>query len=69
MIIFIYFSLKYVVLHLLSSVKIPFGMNVKLYDEPNFNGQQLNLYMNNRCLVDSGFNDKASSLAVNDFRT
>ena len=55
--------------NLLSSVKIPFGMNVKLYDEPNFNGQQLNLYMNNRCLVDSGFNDKASSLAVNDFRT
>jgi hypothetical protein len=54
--------------NLLSSVKIPGGMNVKLYDLPNFTGQQLNLSMNNRCLVDRGFNDKASSLAVNDFQ-
>lgn len=50
----------------ISSVKIPLGMKVTLYDGDNFTGNSLELTSEDRCLVDAApnFNDVISSVKV-----
>ena len=47
-----------------SSVKVPAGYQVVLYWEDNFLGTSLSLASDDDCLVDNGWNDKATSAKV-----
>lgn len=47
-----------------SSIKIPAGLKVTLYDGDNFTGNSLVLTANTSCLTSSSFNDKTSSFKV-----
>lgn len=48
----------------LSSLKVNSGYEVVLYENDNFSGRSIILRGQQSCLVDSAFNDKASSLRV-----
>ena len=48
----------------ISSIKIPSGYKVILYWDDNFTGSSLTLTGNDDCLVDNGWNDKATSFRV-----
>jgi|GEM_PF-2592551 len=47
-----------------SSIKIPAGYTVTLYDNDNFTGTSLVLTSDNSCLLGNSFNDKVSSLKI-----
>ncbi|OAR22800.1 hypothetical protein A8W25_24825 [Streptomyces sp. ERV7] len=47
----------------ISSVRVPAGYTVTLYDGPDFTGQKLTL-TSDTTQLDSGFNDKTSSIVV-----
>lgn len=47
-----------------SSIKIPAGYTVTLYEHDNFTGASLVLTSDNSCLISNSFNDKVSSLKV-----
>ncbi len=48
----------------ISSLKVNSGYEVQLYWDDNFSGSSLVVGANNSCLVNNGWNDKASSLRV-----
>lgn len=48
----------------ISSLKVNSGYQVQLYWDDNFDGSVLTITADDGCLVDNGFNDKASSLKV-----
>ncbi len=49
---------------LISSVKVPPGIQVTLYEHSNFDGRQLILTNDTPCLVGQSFNDHTSSIRV-----
>jgi hypothetical protein len=49
---------------LISSVKVPPGMQVILYEHSNFDGRQLILTNDEPCLVGKEFNDHTSSIRI-----
>jgi len=48
----------------ISSIQVPSGLEVELYEHGNFGGRSLIIRENERCLVDKNFNDLTSSLKV-----
>jgi hypothetical protein len=48
----------------ISSVRVPPGLKVILYEHPQFRGRSLELTSDNPCIVNNNFNDIASSLRV-----
>jgi len=48
----------------ISSIQVPLGLEVELYEHGNFGGRSIILRENERCLVDKNFNDLTSSLKV-----
>ena len=48
----------------ISSVRVPAGYRVTLYEHDNFKGRDLTLTSDNSCLVGNGFNDLTSSIIV-----
>jgi hypothetical protein len=48
----------------LSSLQVPQGFSVTLYDQVNFKGLSITFNSNQRCLIDQGWNDRTSSLVV-----
>ncbi|WP_163836623.1 beta/gamma crystallin-related protein [Spartinivicinus ruber] len=51
-----------------SSLYIPSGYQVTLFEHDNFRGRSITLTGNDRCLVNNGFNDKVSSLVISKYR-
>ncbi|MDE1463345.1 beta/gamma crystallin-related protein [Spartinivicinus poritis] len=51
-----------------SSLYVPYGYQVTLYEHDNFQGRAITLTGNDRCLVNNGFNDKVSSLIISKVR-
>lgn len=47
-----------------SSIKIPKGMSVTIFEHSGFSGKSLKLTEDTRCLVDRGFNDVMSSFVI-----
>ena len=48
----------------ISSIQVPSGLEVELYEHGNFGGRSLIIRENERCLIDKNFNDLTSSLKV-----
>jgi hypothetical protein len=47
-----------------SSLKVPTGYIVKLYDNANFRGESVSITTNTACLINQNFNDRMSSFEV-----
>lgn len=48
----------------ISSIKVPHGWKVTIFEHDNFSGKYLVLNTDNKCLVTNGFNDVLSSMIV-----
>jgi hypothetical protein len=48
----------------LSSIKIPDGVKVTLFDQPSFKGRSIDLFTDNSCLISQDFLDRTSSLKI-----
>jgi len=48
----------------LSSIKIPDGVKVTLFEQPSFKGRSIDFFTDNICLLDQDFLDKTSSLKI-----
>jgi hypothetical protein len=48
----------------ISSVRVPAGLTVVLYEHAGFQGRTVTLTSDNSCLVYNGFNDAASSIKI-----
>ena len=48
----------------LSSIQIPPGYRVVLYDQPNLRGKSISLTASRSSFIMSGWNDRAASIAV-----
>lgn len=46
----------------LSSIKVPKGYEIVLFEHDNFSGRKLRLKNNDSCLIDNSFNDTISSI-------
>lgn len=51
----------------LSSLKIPEGIKVTLFDQPAFKGQSIELFTDNSCLINQDFNDRTSSIKISKY--
>lgn len=51
----------------LSSLKIPEGVKVTLFDQPAFKGQSIDLFTDNSCLINQDFNDRTSSIKISKY--
>lgn len=47
-----------------SSVRVPVGLKVILYEHANFQGKSVELQSDSKCLVDNKFNDQTSSIRI-----
>ena len=52
----------------LSSIRVPRGYTVTIYEHDGFQGQYRTLTQSDECLINSGFNDKISSISVSQAR-
>jgi hypothetical protein len=48
----------------LSSLRVPSGLTVVLYDQPGFQGSSMTITSDNSCLVYSNFNDRTASIKI-----